>query len=325
MSDATTRAYRDGQIVSQGFDLAAVSDYLEDPSAIVWIDVCGPTATQLRDLAQEFGLHQLAVEDTLGRYQRPKLDRYASHLFLACNTVQADVKNAKLNVKEIDAFIGDRWLVTVRPDDEFSMAPVVQRWDLSPDLATHGVSFMLYALLDVVVDTYFDAIDAFDQYCDHVSNQIFSDKPLDPTQQRHWFEMRRSMVRLHRTVVPMRDSINSLLRRGSHAVPDELYPYFEDVYDHVLRVNEASDSLRELVGTIMEANLTLRDYRQNQIMKKVSSWAAIIAVPTLITGFYGMNVPYPGFGDPWGVVAAAGLIVVTCAGLYRLFRRVDWL
>ena len=187
------------------------------------------------------------------------------------------------------------------------------------------MSFLLYALLDVVVDTYFEAIDAFDQYCDHVSNQIFSDKPLDPSQQRHWFEMRRSMVRLQRTVVPMRDAINSLLRRGSSTVPDELYPYFEDVYDHVLRVNEASDSLRELVGTIMEANLTLRDYRQNQIMKKVRSWAAIIAVPTLITGFYGMNVPYPGFGDPWGVIAASGLIVVTCTGLYRLFRRVDWL
>jgi magnesium transporter len=133
------------------------------------------------------------------------------------------------------------------------------------------------------------------------------------------------MVRFHRLVVPLREAISSLMRREHSAVSEQLYPYFQDVYDHILRVGEATDSLRELVGTIVETNLSLRDYRQNQIVKKVSSWAAIIAVPALITGYYGMNVPYPGSGRVWGAAVASALIVSGTVGLYRLFRRIDWL
>jgi len=123
----------------------------------------------------------------------------------------------------------------------------------------------------------------------------------------------------------MREAVSSLMRRESAAVSEELYPYFQDVYDHILRVSESSDSLRDLVATIVETNLSLRDYRQNQIVKKVSSWAAIIAVPALVTGYYGMNVPYPGSGRTWGVVASTALMVAACVGLFTLFRHNDWL
>ena len=133
------------------------------------------------------------------------------------------------------------------------------------------------------------------------------------------------MVRFHRLAVPTREAVNSLLRRENAAVSEELYPYFQDVYDHILRVSESSDSLRDLVATIVETNLSLRDYRQNQIVKKVSSWAAIIAVPALVTGYYGMNVPYPGSAQIWGVVASTTLMVAASAGLFLLFRRNDWL
>ena len=188
-----------------------------------------------------------------------------------------------------------------------------------------GCRFLLYGLLDVVVDGYFDAIQAFDDYYEEVSEGIFAEHPLAPTQQRHWFDMRRAMVRFHRLAVPMREAVNSLMRREHAAVSEELYPYFQDVYDHILRVSESSDSLRDLVATIVETNLSLRDYRQNQIVKKVSSWAAIIAVPALVTGYYGMNVPYPGSGHTWGVVASTALMVAACAGLFLLFRHNDWL
>jgi magnesium transporter len=133
------------------------------------------------------------------------------------------------------------------------------------------------------------------------------------------------MVRFHRLVVPTREAVSSLMRREHPAVAEELDPYFQDVYDHILRVSESSDSLRDLVGTIVETNLSLRDYRQNLIVKKVSSWAAIIAVPALVTGYYGMNVPYPGSGRTWGVVASTILMAVACLVLYRVFRRRDWL
>jgi magnesium transporter len=137
--------------------------------------------------------------------------------------------------------------------------------------------------------------------------------------------MRRSMVRFHRLAVPLREAVSSLMRREHAAVSDELHPYYQDVYDHILRVSESSDSLRDLVSTIVETNLSLRDYHQNQIVKKVTSWAAIIAVPTLITGYYGMNVPYPGSGSIWGVLVSAALIVAMSGGLYLLFRRKEWL
>jgi magnesium transporter len=133
------------------------------------------------------------------------------------------------------------------------------------------------------------------------------------------------MVRFHRLVIPMREAVSSLMRRERGVVSEETYPYYQDVYDHILRVSEASDSLRDLVSTIVETNLSLRDYRQNQIVKKVSSWAAIIAVPALITGFYGMNVPYPGSQETWGVAASIALMITVSAGLYWLFRRRDWL
>ena len=325
MGTALTRVYRKGALEAEGFPVADVSDYLEQPDTVVWIDLCGPSKEQLHELAFELGLHELAVEDALGPHQRPKLDRYATHLFLSCHAVRVDADVGALDETEVDAFIGKRWLITVRQNDRFPIEPVLDRWDRSPDLAVHGVSFLLYGVLDVVVDGYFVAIQAFDDYYEEVSDGIFAERPLDPAQQRHWFDMRRAMVQFHRLVVPLREAISSLMRREQSAVAEELYPYFQDVYDHILRVSESSDSLRDLVSTIVETNLSLRDYRQNLIVKKVSSWAAIIAVPALVTGYYGMNVPYPGSGETWGVIASTSLMAAACLGLYYTFRRRDWL
>ncbi|MCU1388850.1 MAG: Permease, MFS-type [Ilumatobacteraceae bacterium] len=324
-SIAQTRVYRKGVLELEGFAVADVSEYLAQDDTVVWVDLCSPSAEQLQELANELGLHELAVEDALAEHQRPKLDHYQTHLFLSTHAVHVDTENTRLVVTEIDSFINSRWLITVRKNDTFSMSDVLQRWDRSGDLATQGVSFLLYGLLDVVVDGYFEAVQCFDDYYDTVSEGIFSDHPLNPTQQRHWFEMRQALVRFHRLAVPMREAVSSLMRREHDAVSEGLYPYFQDVYDHILRVTESTDALRDLVSTIVETNLSLRDYRQNQVMKKVTSWAAIVAVPTLITGYYGMNVPYPGFGQQSGVAVSAALIVVMSAGLYLLFRKRDWL
>ncbi len=300
MGEILTRVYRRGALDAEGFPLADVSEYLDESDTVVWVDVCGPSIGQVRELASELSLHELAVEDALGPHQRPKLDRYATHLFLSCHAVRVDPDLGELKVTEIDAFINERWLVTVRKDKGFPLEPVLGRLDRSPDLAVHGVSFLLYALLDVVVDGYFEAVEVFDTYFEEVSDAIFSERPLELSEQRQWFDMRRATVRFHRLVVPLREAVSALMRREHMAVSEHLRPYFEDVYDHILRVSETSDSLRDLVGTIVETDLTLRDYRQNLIVKKVSSWAAIVAVPALITGYYGMNVPYPGFAASGG-------------------------
>lgn len=325
MGRARTRLYRKGVLDAEDFPVAEVSECLAEAETMVWVDLCSPTKEQLHELADELGLHELAVEDALEPHQRPKLDHYDSHLFLSCHSVRVDAEEGGLDVSEIDAFINRRWLITVRLEDGFDMEPVVRRWDRSPDLTANGVSFLVYGLLDVIVDSYFDTVEAFDDFYDEISEGIFSERPLNPAEQRNWFQMRQALVKFHRLVVPMRESISGLMRREQSAVAEALYPYYQDVYDHILRVTESTDALRELVSTIVETNLSLRDYRQNQVMKKVTSWAAIIAVPTLITGYYGMNVPYPGSGETWGALLSGILIAVLSGTLYVIFRKRDWL
>ena len=325
MAAAHTRVYRDGVLEASGFDLAEVSEHLARPGTFVWVDFLDPDRADLEQLAVELDLHELAVDDALGPHQRPKLDRYDTHLFLSCHWLEVDVATREMRDTEVDTFLNQRWIVTVRKDAGFNMDRVIERWDRSPKLVRLGVSSLLYGLLDVIVDGYFAAVETFDDYYDEVSEQIFAERPLEPAEQRRWFEMRQGLVHFHRLVLPMREAVSSLMRREQGAVAEELYPYYQDVYDHVLRVSESTDALRDLVSTIVETNISLRDYRQNQIMKQVTSWAAIIAVPTLITGYYGMNVPYPGFGEAWGAWASTGLTVALSGALYVLFKRKEWL
>ena len=323
MGDILTRTYRHGTLANEGSTLEDVSRQLATPDTIAWIDLCGPSSEQLHELAIEFGLHELAVEDALG-HQRAKLDRYETHLFLSCHAIGVDVEAAALTETEVDAFVSERWLITVRDNPAFSIRPVLERWNRSPGLAAHGVSFLLYAVLDAVVDGYFDVIEDIDDYYDVVSERIFAGQP-DTLTDRRWFDMRRALFRFHRLAVPMREVCGSLVRREHTTVAEEVYPYFLDVYDHVRGVVEDLESLREVASTILEVDLSLRDHRQNMIVKQVTSWAAIIAVPTLVTGYYGMNVPYPGEGQFSGVVTATGAMIVACIVLYHLFRRHRWL
>lgn len=324
MGHVTTRTYRDGALAEEGFPLEGSAAHLSRSATAVWIDMCAPSADQLRVLADEFGLHELAVEDALGR-QRPKLDRYDDHLFLSCHAVAVDARAASLVETEVDAFIGPRWLITVRQDANFKIESVFERLERSPRLLTGGVGAILYALLDTVVDGYFEVIQAFDDYHNLLSERILAEQPRGHVPERERFEMRRAMFRFHRLLVPMREVCGSLVRREEEAVGDELHPYFLDVYDHVLGALEDLDAQREIATTILDLDISLRDHRQNLIVKKVTGWAAIIAVPTLVTGYYGMNVPYAGSGEVGGVVTATVIMIVACALLYLVFRRRNWL
>ena len=322
---ATTRVYRDGRLVLENFPVVDVSDYLEQEGTTVWVDLCAPQAADLALVAEELGLHELAIEDAVDRRQRPKLDRYASHEFLNMYAVRLDVETGELQLSELSAFITPKALVTVRKDDRFDMARVVARWDSSPDLAGNGVGFLLYGLIDDVVDGHFDAVQSLDEEIEKLEDLLFDDTPHDADVQRRSFELRKSLVLLRRVVLPMREVVNTLMRRDMVVVSEPMIPYFQDVYDHVLRATEWTESLRDLVTTILETNLTIQGNRLNIISKKVTSWAAIIAVPTAITGFYGQNVPYPGFGSHNGFITSSALIVVLSIVLYVAFRRKDWL
>lgn len=322
---ARTRLYRGGRLEKDNFPVEDLSDYLAEPDTVLWVDLCEPDARDLEVVAQELGLHALAVEDAVDARQRPKLDHYDSHEFLNMYEVRLDRVSGRLEQSEISAFITPQTLVTVRKDRAFDMDAVVARWDDSQDLAVNGVGFLLWGLIDHVVDGHFEAVEILDDEIERLEDLLFDDRPHDKDVQRRSFALRASLVTLRRVVLPMREVVNSLLRRDVDVVTPAMAPYFQDVYDHVLRATEWTESLRDLVTTIVETNLTLQGNRLNVITKKVTSWAAIIAVPTAITGFYGQNLPYPGFAQTSGLVMSSLLIVVISTALYVAFKRKDWL
>lgn len=322
---AHTRLYRDGKLVLQDFAVKDISEHLKEPGACVWLDYCSPTKEELATIVEELQLHALAVEDAINQHQRPKLDRYDSHLFLSADAVKLDTKSGELCTSQIGVFITPSALVTVRQDEGVDIDSVLARWDESEGLAEHGVSFLLWGLLDDIVDGHFEAVQSLDTEIEALEDLLFDDAPRSTEVQRRSFEFRKSLVLLRRVVLPMREVVNSLMRRDLHVLDEAMVPYYQDVYDHVLRATEWTESLRDLVTTILETNLTIQGNRMNLVMKKVTSWAAIIAVPTAITGFYGQNVPYPGFAAHWGFWFSTALIVVLSTSLYWAFRRNDWI
>ncbi|WP_157360581.1 magnesium/cobalt transporter CorA [Amycolatopsis thermoflava] len=322
---ARTRVYRHGVLEAENFPAAELSDHLQDPAAVVWLDFVKPTEADLATISEELGLHRLAVEDAVHEHQRPKLDRYESHAFLTAYAVRLDTATGVLSDSELAAFLTDRALVTVRKDEHFDIEAVVQRWDASADLAKGGTGYLVHGLLDYIVDTHFDAVQAMDDQIESLEDGVFADHVDHTDMQRRSLRLRKSLVALRRVVLPMREVVNSLMRRDHHLVDETLMPYFQDVYDHVLRASEWTESLRDLVTTIRETQLSLQGNRLNLIMKKVTGWAAIIAVPTAITGFYGQNVPYPGFERPWGFWLSTAVIVALSGALYAMFKRRDWL
>lgn len=320
----TTRLYNHGMLTTEGFPVEEISDHIATDNCTVWADFLSPTAGDLDAIAEELGLHPLAVEDAVQSSQRAKLDRYDTHLFLAAYAVSLDTDTGELSTHEIKAFITPRALVTVHTED-FDMTRVVARWDTDKDLARHGVAYLLWGLLDEIVDGHFETVLALDGASEELEDALFDDRPRDKEVQRRSFEFRKSLVLLRRVVLPMREVVNTVLRRDLEILDKEMSPYFQDVYDHVLRATEWTESLRDLVATILDTNLSIQSNRMNLIMKKVTSWAAIIAVPTAITGFFGQNLTFVGFGTVWGAWASLGLIAVTSAALYVQFKKRDWI
>jgi magnesium transporter len=320
-----TRLYRNGKLELEGFPVADISDYLADDLVTIWLDLRSPDQDDLAVLSEEFGLHPLAVEAALHPSQRPKLDRYRSHLFLTAYGARLDPATGELATSELAAFITRQALITVRKDDGLDIGAVVQRWDENPDLVKLGVGYLLYGLLDYIVDGQFEAVQSLDDSMEELEGQLFDDAPRGLQVQRRSFQLRKSLVLLRRIVIPMSEVVGELMRHDLHIVGDDLMPYYQDVYNQALRTAEWIDSLRDLVTSILETNVTIQGNRLNVITKKVTGWAAIIAVPTLVTGYFGMNVPYPGFGEKAGFAASIATIVLTGLVLYLVFKRKDWL
>ncbi len=318
----TTRLYTNGALTTEGFPVEDISDHIAEKGCTVWADFLSPTEADLATIEEELSLHPLAVEDAVHDHQRPKLDRYDSHLFLAAYSVDFDERTGELTKTEVKAFITPHALITVHGPG-FDMSRVTAHWDDDHDLAGHGVAFLLWGLLDVIFDGHFDTVQRLDAGIESLEDALFDDRPRDKEVAKRSFELRKSLVELRRAVLPMREVVNTVLRRDLDGIDPQMAPYFQDVYDHVLRATEWTESLRDLVTTILETNLSIQGNRMNLIMKKVTSWAAIIAVPTAITGFFGQNVQFWGYGTVWGVWLSAVLMVGVSVALYFSFKKRD--
>jgi magnesium transporter len=321
-----TRVYHHGTCSAEDFDPERISDYLEEKDTVVWMDVFEPSESEFALIAEEFALNPLAVEDALHERQRPKLDHYDDHVFISLYDVHLDHDSGELVSGELAIFASSRYLITVRKSAWLDPGPVLQRWDDNADLAKHGVGFLLWGVLDVIVDGHFDTVQSLDTEIEELEDLLFDDRFRGPEVQKRSFELRKSLVMLRRVVLPTREVLNALMRRESVYVDDVLMPYYQDVYDHVLRAADWTDSLRDLVTTILETNLTIQGNRMNEIMKAVTSWAAIAAVPTIITGYYGMNVRiFPSANTLAGGLVALALMVLGVGILYRMFKSREWL
>ncbi len=327
-----TRLWRNGTLVTDEFPFEHLSDYLAEEGCLVWVDICDPSHQGLADIAEELTLDPHAVEDALARVERAKATRYATHTFLTAYatslprnaSVAAD--DCRLKVSRISAFILPRGIVTVRQGTDFDISTVVQRWDENADLLKYGVGALVHGLLDVIVDGHFEAVQALDESIEALEEGLFDDNALNRDVQLRTYRVRQDLVELRRVVLPMREVVNTVLRhRKDKNAPSELDGWFDDLYDHVLRASEWTESLRDMITTIFETNLSLQDARLNMVMKKLTGWAAIIAVPTAVTGYFGQNVPYPGFAKHWGFLLSCAVIVGLAGTLYLVFKRRRWL
>ncbi len=333
-----SRVWCDGNLIAQDFPFEQISDFLEREDCLVWVDVCDPDHALLDQLAGELSLDPLAVEDAVAHYERTKAIRYRSYTFLTAYAVlladdgepvaaqSGDRVAGHLRLARVSAFVLPRGLVTVSQQEGFDLDPVLSQWDANADFMKYGVGSLVHGLLDVIVDGHFDAVQRLDDVIEGLEDGLFDQQARTSEIQRRTYQVRKDLVQLRRVALPMRELVNAVLRhrKDAHA-PSELDASYDDLYDHVLRVAEWTESLRDLVSTMFETNLSLQDARLNTVMKKLTSWAAIIAVPTAVTGFFGQNVPYPGFGHDSGFIASVVIMVVIAFGLYLTFRLKDWL
>jgi magnesium transporter len=325
----TCRLYRDGRLEGKAFDPDRVDELLkgQDSGARIWLDVESPGDEDFAMLAREFGLHELSVEDMRDRDQRPKVESFAGYHFIVLRPLCRN-EDGELVQQEVHALLGDRYLVTLRYDPVYDLTEVLSRWDRHGGAEEErGPGFLLYVLLDEIVDTYLTLVEEFEDKADDLEDIVFSEAGRTPNRdlQQDLFALKRDIVRFRRSVMPLRRVID-FFQEQPKVVTGPLAPFYRDVADHVVRCIELVDNVRDLLTALLEVRLAQVGNRLNEVMKKLTSWAAIILLPTLIAGIYGMNfVHMPELRWRFGYPMALGIMAATAGILYVMFKRRDWL
>jgi magnesium transporter len=319
---ATCRLYREGKIEEEDFDPARVSDLLQEPDTLVWLDMEDPSERELAMLQEEFGLHPLAVEDARHQEQRPKVEVYERFFFIVLYGL--DWGEEELTEHEIHVFVGHGYLITLRYSPTYDLSRVRHRWERRPELTKEGGGYLLHALLDEVVDGYFGIVERFEDLGEGIEEEVFAESPPADLQERI-FQLKKRLIQFRRVVIPLREVLD-LLSEEVGVVTAPLQAYYRDVADHVIRTIEFIDNVRDLLTAALEAHLSQVSNRLNVVMKQITSWAAIILLPTLIAGIYGMNFRHmPELIWRFGYLWALGLMSFSAGMLYLVFKRRGWL
>ena len=291
----------------------------------VWLGLYEPEQDVLRQVQKQFGLHDLAIEDAYNAHQRPKLELYEDSLFVVLRTAHMSTSARHLEFGETHIFLGRNYLVTVRHGSLRSHIGVRQRCESTPHLLSKGPGYVLYALMDFVVDQYLPVVQQIEEEVEDLEDLIFGMSDTGDATSRI-YQLKRELLSLRRAVTPLVEVCNRLMRFDLPHIPEDTRVYFRDVYDHIVRLNETIDAQRELLTTALEAHLSLMSHAQNEHMKRITAWAAMIAVPTMIAGIYGMNFKHmPELNWDYGYQVSIVVMVGACAALYVGFKRSGWL
>jgi magnesium transporter len=315
-------AYQEGKKLCD-IDVEAISDYVVRPDCFVWVALRDAEHDELVKMQEEFGLHELAVEDAHHGHQRPKIEEYGDSIFAAMHLI--DMIDGVLQVGEVNVFVGKNYVLSVRNRCEHGFLGVRQRCERQPHLLSQGSSFVFYALMDAVVDRYFPVVDQLESELEAVEERIFA-KGTARANIEELYELKRKVMVLRHAVAPLMEAVGKLY---SGRVPDvcvKSREYFRDVYDHLARINTSIDSIRDTIGTAIQVNLSMVTIEENEVNKKLAAWAGIFAVATAFAGIWGMNFKaMPELQWEFGYPAALMVISLTCGALYLRFKRAGWL
>jgi len=315
-------AYQNGRKLAD-IPVSEIHSYIARPECFVWVAIKDPEPTELQAMKQEFGLHPLAVEDAQHGHQRPKIDEYDESLFVVMHMIERGEN--ELTVGEVAIFVGANYVLSVRSRAERGFTDVRARCEHEPELLRHGPGYVLYALMDAVVDRYFPILDEIESEIENIEGRIFADQPAREHIEALYNAKRKMLVLKHATE-PLLESTSKLFGGRVPQLCAELQDYFRDVYDHLLRLNQTVDSLREMVTTAISVTISLITIQENAVTKQLASYGALVTVPTLIAGVYGMNFEnMPELNWIWGYPVALLLMVGIDAYLFYRFRKAKWL
>lgn len=315
-------AYQNGNKLKD-IPVAEISDYVALPECFVWVALRDATADELDEMQMEFSLHPLAVEDAHHGHQRPKIEEYGDSVFAVLHLVEAG--HSEISVGEVDVFVGANYVLSVRSRSQRSLLGVRERCEREPDLLSHGAGFVLYALMDAVVDSYFPVIDAFESELEMIEERIFT-KGSARRNIEQLYDLKRRVMTLRHAVAPLMEAVGKLHSGRVPLVCANSKEYFRDVYDHLARINTSIDSVRDTIVTAIQVNLSMVTIEESEVNKRLAAWAGIFAVVTAFAGVWGMNFKaMPELEWQYGYPAALLLMLGVSSILYRRFRRLGWL